>query len=89
MSIVLELTPEEEQKLIIAAEIQQIDVTSYVREKISPVPEIVRFLNKEAARAVSEAQGELMRLGIGYVTGDETTVTHHLPETSEKECLAS
>lgn len=42
------------------------------------------FLTDEARRAVAEAQSKLHEKGIGYVTGDETSVQKHLPSTKEK-----
>ncbi|WP_395091510.1 hypothetical protein [Armatimonas sp.] len=91
MSIVLELSPAEEAVLSQAATARQMDVVSYIREKVfmpekdePPLEETIRFLQEEGQRAISEAQQKLMEQGIGYVTGDETTVKIHLPNKQRK-----
>lgn len=92
MSITLELTQVEEEALRAEAAAQEMDFAAYVRLKVlagvSPcADEGLRsdalFLQEEGTRAVRAAQDTLLKQGIGYVTGDEATVTVHTASSQE------
>ncbi|MCX6366838.1 MAG: hypothetical protein NTX57_09020 [Armatimonadetes bacterium] len=91
MSIVLELTPAEEEAVSLGAKRAGMELPAFliactlksIKREEATHAETVAFLTEEARRAVAEAQNKLREKGIGYATGDETSVQKHLPPTTE------
>jgi hypothetical protein len=91
MSIVLELTPEEEVILQKEAMQQKIDVVSYVRQRIFPARSELKevdLLRDFATESVKEAREGLHAKGIGYVESQGDKVVRCLPDGSV-EVIAS
>lgn len=93
MSIVLELSPEEEALLEREAQVRGMDITTYVRERVF-APEAnrqrqaagqvdIEFLRKEGLSAVRNAQKNLLIQNIGYVFSRDGRIVRHNADGSE------
>lgn len=78
MSMLIDLTPDEEAAVRANAAKQGVDVSAFVREKLFPVSESdtpaedLRFVRADSLAAVRAAQQNLLDKGIGYVVARET-----------------
>lgn len=85
MSITLELTPAEEERLREAARAHNLDLLAYAKASLLGELEPVEttFLRAAGQAAVLAAREKLMTQGIGYVEGRDGTVITHLPDEQQ------
>jgi hypothetical protein len=90
MSIILELSPEEQSLLERAAAAAGSDVATYIRQRVfSAAPSLpaaedeLAFLQAQAQTAIRTAQQNQLAQGIGYVFSREGNVVRHNPDGTE------
>ena len=94
MSLLIELTPDEEAAVRARAAKQGVDVSAFVREKLFPVTETASDVDAEAAdfarwkqagqNAAEAATDRLTKRGIGYVYGRNGSVYRRRPDGTEE-----
>lgn len=89
MSVILELSPEEEAFLQREAQARGLDITDFIRERVfAPSVEEespdLKFLREEGIKAVRAAQEDLLRRNIGYVYSRDNVIVRHHADGSEE-----
>ena len=94
MSLIIDLTPDEEATVRARAAKQGVDVSAFVREKLFPVAESASEVDVEAAEfarwkqagqnAAEAATDRLLERGIGYVYGRNGGVYRRRPDGTEE-----